>query len=80
MKNMMKIAVLVAAVAVVLPGCSFVTSAQGGDSTTTGEAWYARTGFFGTKIFYCPPGQYVCYKANFRMNERNEPQQSRSLD
>ncbi len=81
MKNSIRIATIVAVVSLLLPGCSFVTSAQGGNSTMTGEAWYARTGFFGgTKIYYCPAGVNFCYKANFRMNERNEPQQSRSLD
>lgn len=70
MKNMIRIAALVAVVSVLLPGCSFVTSAQGGDPTLTGEAWYARTGFFGgTKIFYCPAGQNVCYKAVFRTSD-----------
>lgn len=47
-----------------LGGCSFVSSAQGGDSGLTGEAWYVRTGFFGnTKVFYCPPDSTTCYRA-----------------
>jgi predicted small secreted protein len=81
MKNTIRIAAIVAAVSLMLPGCSFVTSAQGGDSTVTGEAWYARTGFFGgTKIFYCPADQNVCYKADFQMNGGGEARPSRSLD
>ncbi len=70
MKNTIRIAAFVAVISVLLPGCSFVTSAQGGDSTLTGEAWYARTSFFGgTKIFYYPAGHNVCFKAVFRTSD-----------
>jgi hypothetical protein len=70
MKNAIRTAVFLTVISVLLPGCSFVTSAQGGDSALTGEAWYARTSFFGgTKIFYCPADQNICYKAVFRTND-----------
>ena len=40
-------------------GCAAITSAMGGNTGETGEAWYVKTtGLFGlafsSKVFYCP--------------------------
>ena len=40
-------------------GCAAITSAQGGNTSETGEAWYVKAkGFNGftisAKVFYCP--------------------------
>lgn len=40
-------------------GCAAITSAQGGNTGETGEAWYVKTTqFYGlalsSKVFYCP--------------------------
>jgi hypothetical protein len=40
-------------------GCAAITSAQGGNTGETGEAWYVKAkgfnGFiFSAKVFYCP--------------------------
>ena len=52
-------------------GCAFVTSANSGMSSATGEAWYTKDKFFlvfplGTDVYYCPSAGSACYKAKIQ--------------
>jgi hypothetical protein len=69
MKSNFLYIILASALLMLLSGCSFISSAQTGDTGTTGEVWYVRTGIFGSgKVYYCPAGENVCYQADMRRN------------
>lgn len=64
-------AVLAAASALALGGCTYATSSVAGNTTVSGEAWYVRTTAVlfipvGNSVFYCPPptaGPVTCTEA-----------------
>ncbi|MBN1612563.1 MAG: hypothetical protein JW940_38390 [Polyangiaceae bacterium] len=66
MKTLLKLLAL-AIVAGAASGCAYVSSANPGMSTATGEAWYTKDTYFifylGTDVYYCPKGGGVCYMA-----------------
>ena len=52
-------------------GCSFVSSAQPGLTTATGEAWYTKDKYFlfiplGSDIYYCPANTGQCFEASIQ--------------
>ncbi len=57
MKNYF-VAILVSLSLLGLSACNFVTSAQHGNTSLTGEAWYVQETIFGltwaTKVYWCP--------------------------
>ncbi len=67
MKMLIKVLVL-ASLAGVAPGCAFVTSANPGLTTATGDTWYTKDKMFiihlGTDVYYCPKDGDVCYLAD----------------
>jgi len=70
-KMILAVALIVLAVA---SGCTYVNSAQGGNTVQTNEAWFTEyTGLgpqgliFSTRVYYCPPmcsgGASTCMEA-----------------
>jgi hypothetical protein len=67
----------VALLTLAISGCTYVSSAQGGNTAQTNEAWFTEnTGLpglaFSTRVFYCPPmgsgGAATCTEAEYVEN------------